>query len=193
MYVKTKKGKMFMVCLYVDDMTYTANLVLEYFKAVMKTKFEMNDLGLMKYFLGLEVTQIDKGIFIFQNKYAIDILHRFRMDKCKPTDTPVALETKLTNNDDGPTVNSTFYKRMVGSLMYLDSTRPNLMYVVSLISRFYMESPTDSQWKVGKRIMRYVVGTLGYGFWYTHTLDSTLTLYNDIDFSGIIDGKEKRI
>ena len=65
------------------------------------------------------------------------------MDKCKPAETPIALGTKLTNNDDGPAVNATLYKQMVGSLMYLTATRPDLMYVVSLIPIF-MESPKDS-------------------------------------------------
>ena len=79
----------------------------------MKNEFEMTDLGLMKYFLGLEVTQTDQGIFICQHKYATDILQRFRMDKCKPTETPISLGTKLTKNDDGPTINSKLYKRIV--------------------------------------------------------------------------------
>ena len=81
----------------------------------MKKEFEMTDLGVMKYFLGLEVTETDKGIFIYQHKYATDILQRFRMDKCKPAETPISLGTKLTKNDDRPTVNATLYKRMVGS------------------------------------------------------------------------------
>ena len=143
------------ICLYVDDMIYTSNLMLEYFKTVVKKEFEMSDLGLMKYFLGLEVTQNDQDIFICQHKYATYILQIFKMDKCKPTETPIALGTKLTKNDDGPVGNVTLYKRMVSSLMYLIATRPNLIYVVSLISIF-MESPKDSHWKVGKGIMRYV-------------------------------------
>ena len=65
------------------------------------------------------------------------------MDKCKPTETPISLGTKLTTNGDEPTVNNTLYKQMVGSLMYLTATRPDLMYGVSLISRF-MESPKNS-------------------------------------------------
>ena len=77
-----------MVCLYVDEMIYTGNLMLEEFNTVMKKEFEMIDLGLMKYFLILEVTQTDQGIFICQHKYAIDILQRYRMDKCKPAKTP---------------------------------------------------------------------------------------------------------
>jgi len=115
----------------------------------MKKEFEMTDLGLMKYFLGLEVTQTDKGIFICRHKYAIDILQRFRMDKCKPVETPIALGTKLTKNGDELEVNNTLHKQMVGSLMYLTATKPDLMYAVSLISRF-METPKDSHQNVGK-------------------------------------------
>ena len=78
---------MLIVCLYVDDMIYTRNLMLEKFRTFMKKEFEMTDLGLMKYFLGLEVTQIDQGIFICHHKHASDILQRFRMDKCKQEET----------------------------------------------------------------------------------------------------------
>ena len=116
-------------------------------------------------------------------------MQRFGMDKCKPAKTPNALGTKLTKNDDGPAVNATLYKIMVGSLMYLTATRPDLMYDVSLISIF-MESPKDSPSKVGKRILRYVAGTLGYGLWYTHTPDSTLTRYIDSDFAGSLDDRK---
>ena len=108
------------------------------------------------------------------------------MDKCKLAETPIALGTKLTKNDDGPTIKATLFKRMVGSLT---ATRPDLMYVVSLISRF-MESPKDSHWKIGKIILRYVAGTLGYGLSYTHTLDNTPMGYIDSDFSGSIDDRK---
>ena len=103
-----------MVCIYVDDMICTSNVTLEYFGKVMKKEFEMTDLGLMKYFLSLEVTQTDKGIFICQHKYATNILQRFKMDKCKPAETPIAVGTKLTKNGDEPAVNNTLYKQMVG-------------------------------------------------------------------------------
>ena len=98
---------MLIVSLYVDDKVYTANLMLEEFSIVIKKEFEMTNLGLMKYFLGLEVTQTNKGIFICHHKYATDILQRFRMDKCKPAKPPIVIGTKLTKKDDGQTVNST--------------------------------------------------------------------------------------
>jgi hypothetical protein len=139
---------------------------LDEFKAAMKNEFEMTDLGLMKYFLGIEVEQSAQGIFISQQKYATDVLKKFRMEKCKPADTPIALGTKLRKEDVGSTVNSTLYKQLVGSLMYLTTTRPDIAYATSFISRF-MESPKDSHWKVGKRILRYIAGTTTYGLWYT--------------------------
>lgn len=82
----------------------------------MKTKFEMTDLGLMKYLMGIEVEQFAHGIFVCQQKYATNILKRFRMDKCKPVETPIALGTKLSKQDEGSTIDSTLYKRLVGSL-----------------------------------------------------------------------------
>ena len=110
-------------------------------------------------------------------------------NKCKPAETSIALGTKLTKNDDEPAVNNTLYKQMVGSLMYLTATRPDLMYDVNLISRF-MESPKDSHWNVGKRILRYVVGKLGYGLSHTHTPDSILRRYTNSDFAGSLDDRK---
>jgi hypothetical protein len=142
-------GKILIVCLYVDDMIYTRNLKLTYFKHAMQSEFEMTDLGIMKYFLGIEVHQLAKGIFVCQQKYAADILKRFCMEGCNPVETPIPLGTKLSKNDEGPTVDSTLYKSLVGSLLYLTATRPDIMYAASLVSRF-MESPKDSHCKMAK-------------------------------------------
>jgi hypothetical protein len=87
---KDQQGKILIVCLYVDDMIFTRNLAIDEFKAVMKKEFEMIDLGLMKYFLGIEINQLKYGIFISQTKYALEVLKRFKMIKCKASTTPVA-------------------------------------------------------------------------------------------------------
>ena len=84
------KVRFLIFCLYVDDLIFTGNLSIDMFKSTMKREFEMKDLGLMKYFLGIEVTQNDKGIFICQIKYAKDILKRFRLINCSLVSTPVA-------------------------------------------------------------------------------------------------------
>jgi len=88
-------------------MIYTRNLIPQEFKSIMQKEFEMTDMGLMRYFLGLEVDQSDQGIFICQHKYAADILTRFRMDKCRAAETPIAAGTKLSKQDNGPAMDST--------------------------------------------------------------------------------------
>jgi hypothetical protein len=149
----------------------------------------MTDLGIMRYFLGIELNQSEDGIFICKSKYAKDILKMFRMVKCKPTITPISTGTKLSKNDEGSCVFSTLYKRLVGSIMYLTTTRPNIMFVVSLISIF-METLKSIHWQDGKIILRYVVGTTNYGVLYA--LDSYFKLigYNHSDFVGSIDDRK---
>ena len=84
------------------------------------------------------------------------------MLNCKPVVTPIATGIKLNKEDDGSKVDPMMYKRLVGSLMYLTTTRPDIMFAVSLISRF-METPKSTHWKYGKRILRYIAGTTNFG------------------------------
>lgn len=101
----------------------------------------MTDLGNMCYFLGIEVVQSCAGNFIGQKKYVQEILERFWMVGCNPIKNPIILGEKLTSDPEGKRVDNTFYKQIIGSLMYLLATRPDIMYVVSLLSRF-MKIPT---------------------------------------------------
>jgi hypothetical protein len=102
----------------------------------MKDEFEMIDLGLMRYFLGIKVHYSKIDIFISQSKYAHEILKIFNMINSKATPTPIITRLKLSKEDKGSKVDPTLFKRLVGNLMYLTSTRPDIMYGVSLISRF---------------------------------------------------------
>ena len=132
------------------------------FRIVMESEFEITGLGIMKFFLGIEVQQSESGIFISHSKYASAVLKRFHMSNCKVFPTPIIIGLKLRKDDDGSIVDPTMFKRLVGSLMYLDATRSNIMYGVSLISIF-MESPKYSHWKARKIILRYVSGTKDLG------------------------------
>ena len=111
----------------------------------MESEFEMTYLGLMNFFLGIEVQQYESGIFISQSKYESAVLKRFNMSNCKTTPKPVITCLKLSKDDDGSTVDPTLFRRLVGSIMYLTAISPDIIYGVSLISRF-MESPKESHW-----------------------------------------------
>lgn len=103
--------------------------------------------------------------------------------------TPVATGTKLSKEDKGSSVDLTMFKRLVGSLMYMAAMRSDIMYGVSLISRF-MKSPQNSYWKVGKRILRYIAGKMGYGILYSKAKIFGLIGYNDSDFIGRTDDRK---
>ncbi|XP_019179192.1 PREDICTED: uncharacterized protein LOC109174409 [Ipomoea nil] len=121
-------GKMLIVCLYVDDLVYTGNdsVMFEMFKKSMMLKFAMSDLRMMHYFLGIEVKQTATGIFICQKKYVKETLERFGMKGCNSASTPMETGLKLVHK--GRNVDSTLYKQIVGNLMYLIATRPDIMH-----------------------------------------------------------------
>lgn len=181
-----QEGKLLILFLYVDDLIFTGNISIDEFKTTTKNEFEMIDLRMMKYFLGIEVNQSKDGNFIFQTKYAKEILKSFRMVNCKPDVTPIATGKQLSKNDEGSCVDLTLCKRLVGSLVYLAATRHDIMFAISLISRF-MESPKSTHWQYGKRILRYVVGTTNYGVMYTSDSYFKLIGYTDSDFAGCVD------
>jgi hypothetical protein len=190
LYTKTdQQGKFLIVYLYVDDMIYTGNPDLAIFKHAMQYKSQMTDLGIVKYFLGIEVDQSTKGIFVYQQKYVTCIIKRFCMENCNPTENPVPLGKKLSKQDEGPIVDSTLYKSLVGSLLYLTTTRPDIMYATNFVSRF-RESLKDSHWKMAKRIMKYVVGTLNFCLWYTQSEDNNLSSYTNNDFVVNLDDRK---
>jgi hypothetical protein len=111
------------------------------------------------------------------------------MNKCKPPDTPIATCTKLSKQDEGTSIDYTLYKRLVGNLMYLTTTRPYIMYAMSLIFIF-MENPKISHWKVGKRILRYIAVTTDYGIWYSNSEDDLVIGYIDSDIAGNVDDRK---
>ena len=165
LYVK-KEGMndLLVVCLYVDDLIYmgTSMKMVEVFKRKMMENFEMTDLGLMKYFLGIQVKQSKGKIFISQEKYIEDLLKRFQMNECKPVSTPMALNEKLQQTDGAAKVDAKYFRSLVGSLIYLSNTRPDIVHSVSLISRF-MNKPSKLHYAAIKRVLRYLPGTRSHG------------------------------
>lgn len=163
-YVRFATDELMIICLYVDNLLITGSNVaaITMFKRRLMAEFDMVNLGLLSYFLGMEFIFTNDGTFMAQKKYATDILRRFHMMNCNLVVTPVDCSIKLEKDGSDRTVDATLYKQIVGSLRFLCNSRPDIAYGVGLISRF-MEHPRVSHLLAAKRILRYIKGTLDYG------------------------------
>ncbi|KAL9429389.1 hypothetical protein AB3S75_031241 [Citrus x aurantiifolia] len=192
LFIKTKEGgKILIVSLYVDDLIFTGNdeIMFAEFKSSMLKEFDMTDLGRMRYFLGIEVLQTSDGIYMYQRKYALEVLRKFKMENCNLVYNPIVPGCRLFKDENGVQVDETLYKQMVGCLMYLTATRPDLMYAVSLVSR-YMSKPTELHILAVKRIMRYLKGTTELGVFYKKGGNEGLVGYTDSNYAGDLNDRK---
>jgi len=176
---------------YVDDLIVTGSekQEIEMFKKQMTDKFEMSDLGLLSYYLGIEVDQQKDFSTLKQSGYAKKVLERFGMHDCNPSKVPMDLGTKLYDDKSGQRVDATKYRRIIGCLRYLVHTRPDLAYLVGVASR-YMEKPTTLHMLVVKKIVRYLRGTVDLGLVYTlGEKQEEIVGYSDSDNGGDLGGR----
>ena len=160
------EGKPLIIVLYVDDLILTGDdQLIKSCNEDLAREFEMKDMGLMHYFLGMEVWQKDGELFVSQGKYANEILRRFHMEKCKPMQTPLAGNWRKEDATSGEVVVATVYQQLMGSSMYLVNTQPDLCFAVNQLSQA-MVQPTTLFWKETKQVLRYLRGTSQYGLWY---------------------------
>nr|XP_043615942.1 uncharacterized mitochondrial protein AtMg00810-like [Erigeron canadensis] len=154
------------------------------FERVMKSEFEMSAMGKLSFFLGLQVDQKKDGIFIHQTKYVNDILERFKMTDAKSIATPIPVNHQLgaVVDSDEP-VDPTLHRAMIGSLMYLTASRPDIMFAVCICSRFQAD-PRASHLSAVKRIFRYLKGRPKLGIWYPSEGDLDFVAYSDADYGG---------
>jgi hypothetical protein len=186
LYFKVEDDGPMILLLYVDDLFLTGveKLIIEC-KRKLIAEFEMKDLGLMHYFLGLEVWQRKNEIFLNQGKYVVEILKRFGMLDCKPMATPMASNMKLLDDTTSEVVDATLYRQMIGSLMYLMNTRPNICFAVNTLSQ-YMVDPKRVHLIAVKHVMRYLKGTMDYGLKYVADSEISLLGYSDLDWVGSV-------
>ncbi|KAK2981445.1 hypothetical protein RJ640_001959 [Escallonia rubra] len=154
-----------------------------------KKEFEMTYIGLVSYYLRIEVKQRDDGIFISQEAYAKEVLKRFNMENCNPISIPIEVENKLSRHIKKGPIDRTLFRSLVGCLRYLTCTRPNILYAVGYINR-YMENPTTYHFKVAKRILRYLKGTIDLGVFYPASGDMKLVGYSDSDWARDMDDRK---
>ncbi|GJX84602.1 zinc finger, CCHC-type containing protein [Tanacetum coccineum] len=190
-YTRISKDSMLLVGVYVDDLIVTGSSKkdLQKFKSQMEEKFEMSDLGLLAYYLGIEVTQTRDGISIKQSGYANKILKEARMEDCNETKIPMDPGTKLIKTEGGELVDATEYRSLIGCLRYLLHTRPDLSYSVGLLSRF-MQEPREQHMKAIRQVLRYIKGTLNFGITYYKKAGCKLLGYSDSSYGiNIEEGK----
>jgi hypothetical protein len=181
-----------LVGVYVDDLiiTGTSDAEIQEFKAEMSRKFRMSDLGLLTYYLGIEVVQKEGEITLNQRNYAAKILERAGMANCNPCHTPMENRLKLCKQDGSGAVDSSEYISIIGCLRYLVNTRPDLAHSVGIVSR-YMEEPSVLHWTAMKQILRYIRGTLGHGCCYkAGSGELKLTGFSDSDHAGDVDDRK---
>ncbi|GJX88302.1 uncharacterized mitochondrial protein-like protein [Tanacetum coccineum] len=150
---------------------------------IMHDKFEMSMMGELNFFLGLQIKQLEDGIFFNQSKYVKEMLKKFGLEDSKPIKTPMSSETKLTHDEDGEPFDDIRYRGMIGSLLYLTVSYPDIMFSVCLCARF-QEAPKTSHLEAVKRIFRYIKGTSHLGLWYPKGTGVETIVYADSDHAG---------
>ncbi|GJT67512.1 retrovirus-related pol polyprotein from transposon TNT 1-94 [Tanacetum coccineum] len=153
---------------------------------LMTAKFKMSMMGKMSFFLRLQISQSPRGIFINQSKYAYEIVKKYGTLSSDSVDTTMVEKSKLDEDLQGTPVDATLYHGMIGSLMYLTSNRPDLIYAVCLCDR-YQAKPTEKHLNAVKRIFRYLKGTINMGLWYSKDTSMSMTAYADADHVGCQD------
>jgi Reverse transcriptase (RNA-dependent DNA polymerase) len=187
MFYKRRQDKIVVLIIYVDDMIITENdkEEMKRLEDRLCREFEMKNLGGLKYFLGIEVTRNKEGIFLSQRKYILDLLTEIGMLECKPVDTPMVPNIKLEAYTDHTPTNIERYQKLVGKLIYLSHTRPDIAYAVSVVSQF-MHSPKEEHLEAVMRIIRYLKGTPGKGIVFRKNSHLQVVAYSDADWAGCV-------
>ncbi|GKE45769.1 retrovirus-related pol polyprotein from transposon TNT 1-94 [Tanacetum coccineum] len=184
LFTKRYGDDILLVQIYVDDIIFRSTKLVfaKRFKKLIKDNFEMSMISEMKFFLGLQVHQSPRGIFICQSQYTMDLLKKHGMEKCDTISTPMAT-TKLDADLQGTQVDNTKYHSMIGGLMYLTASRPDIAFRTFVCAR-YQARPTKKHLKEVKRIFQYLRQTINMGLWYSKDSGFELIAYSDTDHAG---------
>lgn len=184
MFTFTRVTYMTVLLVYVDDIVITGNddLVVSLIKSYLLTCFHLKDLGSLKYFLGIEDARSTTGIFLNQRKYALEILSDTGLLGSKPISTPLDFNHNLYTTSGESLADPTPYRRLVGRLLYLTVTRPDITYAVNFLSQF-MSVPQNAHWQVALRVVRYVKAAPDRGIFLAADSSLQLRAYCDADWA----------
>ncbi|GKA29234.1 retrovirus-related pol polyprotein from transposon TNT 1-94, partial [Tanacetum coccineum] len=188
LFIKRQGKDILLVQIYVDDIIFASTTpeLCDQFSKIMCSKFKMSIMGKISFFLGLQISQSPRGIFLNQSKYALESLKKYGMESSDPLDTPMVEKSKQDEDPQGKAVDPTHYHGMVGTLMYLTVSRPDLTFTVCMCAR-YQAKPTKKHLHAIKRICKYLRGTVNRGLWYPKDSSISLTAYVDADHTGCQD------
>ena len=177
--------EIFVCQIYVDDIIFgsTNQIWCDDFSRIMTKGLEMSMMGELTFFLGFQIKQLKDGTFISQTKYTKDMLKKFNMEDAKPIKTPMSTQGHLDLNEEVKVVDQKVYRSMIGSLLYLCASRPDIMLSVCMCARF-QANPKECHLMAVKRILRYLVFTPNLGLWYPKGSSFDLLGYSDSDYVG---------
>ncbi|GJV49183.1 retrovirus-related pol polyprotein from transposon TNT 1-94 [Tanacetum coccineum] len=188
LFIRREGNDLILVQIYVDDIIFAASTpeLCDLFAKIMCSKFKMSMMGKISFFLGLQISQSPRGIFINQSKYALESLKKYGYESCDPVDTPMVEKSKLDEDKEGKAVDPSHYRGMIGTLLYLTASRPDLQFAICMCAR-YQARPTEKHLNAVKRIFRYLKGTVHRGLWYPKDSSFALTAFADADHAGCQD------
>ncbi|KAG7588044.1 GAG-pre-integrase domain [Arabidopsis suecica] len=175
------------VLIYVDDLIISGDNKegINSTKSFLKSTFDIKDLGELKYFLGIEVCRSPEGLFLSQRKYTLDLLNETGSMDAKPAKTPLEDGYKVDRKGekDEKFQDAPLYRKLVGKLIYLTNTRPDICFAVNQVSQ-HMQTPTVYHWSMVERILRYLKGSSGQGIWMGKNSNTEIVGYCDADYAG---------
>nr|GEU89944.1 retrovirus-related Pol polyprotein from transposon TNT 1-94 [Tanacetum cinerariifolium] len=188
LFIRRNGNDLLLVQIYVDDIIFAASTLelCDLFANLMCLKFKMSMMSKISFFLGLQISQSPRGIFINQSKYALESLKKYGYESYDPVDTPMVEKSKLDEDKEGKAVDLSHYYGMIGTLLYLTASTPDLQFAICMYAR-YQARPIEKHVHVVKRIFRYLCRTVHRGLWYSKDSSVALTAFADTDHAGCQD------
>ena len=185
LFTKHETGNFTTILVYVDDLVIAGNNMqgITQAKEFLSSQFHMKDMGELRYFLGIEVDRMKGGIFLSQKKYVLDLLQEYGLKNCRTLRLPMDTHLKLTSETGDTLSHPEEYQKLVGKLIYLTLTRPDIAYTVHVLSKF-MHNPTTVHLQASKRVLRYLAGAPGQGILLANHSQAKLSAYCDSDWAG---------
>ena len=190
LFTRILKGSFIALLVYVDDVIIASDSSTEVssFISLLNDRFKLKDLGQLKFFLGLEIARSELGISVCQRKYALEVLEDAGLLASKPVHFPMESNLQLSKDTGDPLADPTIYRRLVGRLLYLTITRPDISFAVQMLSQF-MAAPRVPHLAAATRVLRYIKSSPAQGLFFSVKCNLQLKAFCDSDWAGCVDSR----